>query len=193
MTALPTSSPPITPEEFLAMPDDEAIAYELVDGQLVERNMGAESSLIAARIIVLLGSFLEDRPLGSVFTSETTYQCFVDAPKKLRRADVSFVRKDRLPDGRVPKGQFRIAPDLAVEVISPGDKSEEVDAKTLEWLGAGVSLLWVVSPATRTVRIHRPRASAAEPISFLTVEDTLVGEEVLPGFSCSVAEIFQGI
>jgi len=84
-----------------------------------------------------------------------------------------------------------LASDLAVEVLSPGDSAYEVDQKLAEYLSAGVTLIWVVNPDTRTVRIHRPRNAQPGPISMLHESDTIDGEEVLPGFSCKVSEFFE--
>jgi Uma2 family endonuclease len=178
-----------TPEDLLAMKD--AVAYELVDGKLVKRHMGTESSEIAARILIMLGIFLGSHRVGRLFGSDASYQCFAGAPRKVRRADVGFVRFDRLPGGRAPKSHCPVAPDLAVEVVSPKDTGEEIESKVAEWVGAGVPLLWVVYPSTRTVRVHRPRTSPAGPVSDLKDADTLTGEEVLPGFSCKVSQIFD--
>jgi Uma2 family endonuclease len=179
-----------TPEDLAAMPDAEAVRFELVDGKLVERPMDAESSEIAAKILILLGFFLRDHPMGRLFGSDTSYQCFVDDPARVRRADVGFVRFDQLPNGKAPKGNIRAAPTLAVEVISPNDTADEVQAKVAEWLAAGVPLVWVVYPGTRTVRIHRPRSSPLGAVSDLTEADAISGEEVIPGFSCPVSEFF---
>ena len=189
--ATATSRPPVTPEALLSLPD--AVRYELVDGNLVRRNMGSESSLIALQIAYILGTFLRIYRLGLLFGSDSSYQCFADAPKKVRRADVGFVRFDRLPGGKAPKSHCRVAPDLAIEVVSPNDTAEEVDEKVVEWLDAGVLLVWVVSPGTRKVRVHRPRPAALGPISLLTEDETIGGEDVLPGFSCLVREFFENI
>jgi Uma2 family endonuclease len=178
-----------TPDDLLRMSD--AVNYELVDGSLVERQMGAESSAIAGAILSLLLVFVKSKRAGHVFTSECSYQCFADDPNKLRRADVSFIRMGRLPDEQVPKGQVRIAPDLAVEVLSPGDLAYEVEEKVAEYLAAGVKLVWVVSPNTRSVRIHRARDAKQGAVSALSESDRISGEEVLPGFECAVAEFFQ--
>jgi Uma2 family endonuclease len=78
-----------------------------------------------------------------------------------------------------------------VEVVSPNDTSEEVDEKVIEWLKAGVRLVWVVSPALKTVRIHRPRTAGNGSVSLLLAEDTITGEDVIPGFSAKVAEFFD--
>src|SRR5690242_9814853 len=116
-----SSLAPVTPDDLLKLPD--AVRYELVDGKLVQRNMGMESSEIAARLVLLIGMFLRDRALGRLFGADASYQCFPDAPEKVRKPDVSFIRFDRLPGGRAPKGHSKIPPDLAVEVVSPGDLS----------------------------------------------------------------------
>jgi Uma2 family endonuclease len=179
----------MTAEEYLRLPDSRA--YELVGEQLVERHTGAEASEIGARIIFLIGIFLRSHRLGRVFNSEASYQCYPDDPGKFRRPDVSFVRFDRLPDGQAPKGQIRVAPDLVVEVISPGDVAEDVEEKVNEYLGAGVPLICVVYPSTRTVRLHRPRSAPAGPISNLSGDDVITGENVLPGFTCPVREFFD--
>src|SRR2546421_322007 len=84
-----------TPEDLLSLRD--AVAFELVDGKLVKRHMGTESSEIALRIAILLGFFLRGSKVGRLFGSDASYQCFRGAPRKVRRADVGFVRFDRLP------------------------------------------------------------------------------------------------
>lgn len=185
--AIPGSYALITPEELLRMPD--GVDYELVDGKLVERNMGMESSEIAARILILIGIFLRDKRLGRLFGADASYQCFPD-PDKVRKPDVSFIRAERLLGDRILKGHCPIHPDLVVEVISPGDLAYEVEEKVAEYLAAGVPLVWVVNPPTRTVRIRRPRSSPQGIGSELAETDTITGEDVLPGFSCAVRDFF---
>jgi|SRR5579871_3059605 len=183
-----TPTAPITPEELLDRPDE--VNYELVDGRLVERHMGMESSKIAAKILYLLAAFLEVHQLGDVFTTDAGYQCFPDDPNKVRKPDVSFVRRGRFQNNRVPKGHCTIPPDLAVEVVSPGDNAYEIEEKVAEYLNAGVPLVWIVYPPTRTVVIRRQRNVTAGSDSHLTDADTISGEEVVPGFSCRVAQFF---
>jgi Uma2 family endonuclease len=179
----------ITPEQLLMLPD--AVNYELVDGCLVERHMGTESSIIAMAIGSLLRVFVKSRRLGYVGGADCSYQCFPDHPEKIRKPDVSFIRTGRLPGEAIPKGHARIAPDLAVEVLSPGDLAYEVEEKVAEYLAGGVRLVWVVSPNTRSVRIHRPKDAKAGPVSVLSESDTIDGEDVLPGFRSAVAEFFE--
>ena len=177
-----------TPDDLLRMED--AVNYELVDGKLVERHMGMEASAIAAQIVMLIGLFLRTSKQGRMFGAEASYQCFPNAPAKVRKPDVSVIRAGRLPNDRAPEGHCRIPPDLAVEVISPNDLAYEVEEKVAEYLQAGVPLVWIVNPPTRTVRIHRPKASAQGPVSELSGDDTITGENVIPGFSCKVSEFF---
>src|SRR5579885_3451928 len=178
------TKPCYTPEDLLRMPEGDL--YELVDGHLVERKMGARSSFIGGVLLGLLLRFLAQRPLGWAWPADCGYQCFPDAPNKVRKPDVSFLRFGRLPGDRLPPGHIPIPPDLAVEVISPNDLADEVDEKVEEYLGAGVRLAWVVHPQNRTVLIYRPNGS----VSGLRERDELDGEDVLPGFRCRVAEVF---
>ncbi|MBI3466935.1 MAG: Uma2 family endonuclease [Planctomycetes bacterium] len=172
------------PEDLLTMPDGDR--FELVAGNLVERNMGAKSSYVAGRTHVLLTEFCDSHRRGLAFPEGTSYQCFPDDSSKVRRADVSFIATGRLPNDEPPDGHILIAPDLAVEVVSPNDLAYEIDEKVEEFLAAGVRLVWVVNPATRTVRVHRPD----RPGITLRAEDELTGDDVLPGFRCRVQDLF---
>jgi Uma2 family endonuclease len=178
-----------TPEDLLNLPD--AVNYELANGNLVERHMGSESSAIAVAVTVALANFIRSHKLGHLFTTDCGYRCFPDDPDKVRKPDVSFVRSGRLPGNRPPEGYIQIAPDLVVEVLSPGDLAYEIDQKVAEYIAAGVHLVWVVNPRTRTVRIHRPDNSPNGPIGTAGEGDSISGETVLPGFECAVDEFFQ--
>jgi Uma2 family endonuclease len=175
-----------TPEDLLTMPDGNR--FELVNGHLVERNMGSESSWVGGRIFRLVTNFNEDQSLGWVWPADNGYQCFPLFPNLVRRPDVSFIRFGRLPGERPAQGHERIAPDLAVEVISPNDLAHEIDQKIEEYLQAGVKRIWVVYPETRTVHIHRPDGSDTR----LRENDELTGENILPGFRCRVGDFFPG-
>ncbi len=175
----------LTAEDLLAMPHEKD--FELVDGELVERKMGNESSFIAGNLFFLLASFVRPRRLGIVLPAEAGYQCFPDSADRVRKPDVSFVCSGRLPNNRPARGYDTIAPDLAVEVLSPRDLASEVDQKVEDYLQAGVRLVWVVNPDTRGVRVHRADGS----ITGLHEQDDLSGEEVIPGFLCPVAALFE--
>lgn len=175
-----------TPEDLLTIPGGER--YELVDGQLVEKSMGAESDWVSARIIRRIGNHVEQQALGDVFGTETGFQCFRHDRKQVRKPDGSFVATGRLPGTRIPKGHIRIAPDLAIEVISPNDSYSLIDTKIHEYLDAGVRLVWVINPDNRTVKVYRQ--DDRRPVE-LTDGDQLDGADVLPGFSCAVTDILQ--
>src|SRR5262245_19323125 len=114
-----------SPEELLSLADGHR--YELIDGQLVERKMGARASLIAAAIIHLLRQHARAQGLDLVFATDCGYQIFANNPGRVRFPDGSFIRRGRLPNDEPPAGHVRIAPDLVVEVVSPNDLAEEVE------------------------------------------------------------------
>lgn len=174
-----------TPEDLLTMPDGDR--YELVDGRLVERTMSTWSSYVAGKVYGRLDAYCQANWRGWVLPEGTSYECFPAAPEKVRRADVSFIRRERLSLGlATAEGHLPIFPDLAVEVLSPNDLAYEVDAKVREYLGAGVRLVWVVNPDAKTVKVHRLRGAG----TILGEHDELDGEDVLPGFRCRVGDLF---
>jgi Uma2 family endonuclease len=172
-----------TPEDLLAMPDGEG--YELVGGQLVERNMGAESSRVGTRLCSRLDRFSEEHGLGIVWGADNGYQCFPHDPGLVRRPDVSFIRSGRLPGDVAPKGWVKIPPDLAVEVVSPNDLVEALEEKLDDYRAVEVPLVWVIYPELRKVKVLRRDGSSSE----LRGDDELSGEDVIPGFRCPVREI----
>jgi Uma2 family endonuclease len=169
--------------EFALLPD--AKGCELVFGQLREKGMGAFSSEIAGWLMFLFYSRFDWRAHGRFFDSECGYQCWPDVdPDRVRKPDLSYVSKRRLP--HVPAGWITIAPDLAVEVLSKNDRSDEVDEKVAEYLDAGVKAIWVVDPSLKVVRVFRSNHSS----QVLTADQELRDDEILPGFHCQVAELF---
>jgi Uma2 family endonuclease len=175
----------LTVDDLLSMPDDKD--YELVNGELVERPMGNEASLIAGNLFFLLASFVRPRRMGVLLPAEAGYQCFRDSEDRVRKPDVSFICSGRLPGNRPARGYDTIPPDIAVEIISPRDVASDLDQKIEEYLRAGVRLVWIVNPDVHMVRIHRRDGT----ITGLHEDDELSGQDVLPGFLCKVAEIFE--
>lgn len=173
-----------TPEDLLSLPDDGK-TYELVAGQLVEKHVGGRSDWVSGRILRLLGSAGEDRGHGWVI-AETGYQCFPDDAAKVRKPDVSFIRRGRLPGERIPDGHIDVVPDLAVEVVSPNDTAYEIETKVGEYLAAGFPLVWVVYPQSRTLHVYRADGS----VERLREEETLTAPEWLPELRCAVADLF---
>lgn len=125
-----------TPEDLLALPD--AGRYELLDGYWVERNLGAKSSYIAARLLRLLGLVTDAQELGLLFGSDCGYQIFADDPSRVRYADGSFIRRGCLSGDTPPDGHCHIPPALAIEAVSPHDMAHAVEEKIEEWLSAGI-------------------------------------------------------
>jgi Uma2 family endonuclease len=176
-----------TPEDFLGLGDQRG--FELIDGRLKEKSMGMEASEITVNLATLLKIHVKANKLGHVFGSECSYQIFADHPNRVRKPDGSFVARGRFPEDKPFRGHSKVAPDLAFEVVSPNDLAEEVNEKVVEFLGAGVRLLWVVYPASRTIHVFRPKGGAA----LLLEADQLSGEDVVPGFSCRVADVFSDL
>jgi Uma2 family endonuclease len=175
----------VTPEELLAMPDGKH--YELIEGELKERNVSLLSSRVALRLGRRLDTYCEDHDLGWVLESECAYRCFSWKPRQVRRADVSFISRERLPsEGKWSDGYVTIPPDLAVEVVSPNDKVSELDENVEEYLRAGAKLVWVIHPEIRKLEVRRSDGSG----TWLRADDELSGEEVIPGFHCRVGDLF---
>jgi Uma2 family endonuclease len=104
----------------------------------------------------------------------------------VRRADVSFIRAERVTPERWPEGFCPLPPDLAVEVVSPTDRVDELDEKIKEYLQAGVKLIWVVHPVLRAVEVFR----GDQTVNWFWAEGELSGEDVIPGFRCRVGDLF---
>jgi Uma2 family endonuclease len=173
---------PVTPDDLLAMPDGDH--YELIDGTPKEKRKGARSSEIAGMLVTSLVTFVRRHRRGHVYGPKTGYRSFPN--NRVRKPDISFVVAGRLKDDKSPKGDIDIVPDLAVEVVSPIETYEEVAAKLMDYKSAQVKLIWVISPETKTVMVRRLDGTCAE----LNETGTLSGEDVLPGFTCPVAELF---
>jgi Uma2 family endonuclease len=182
---IPLETQLLAAEDLLDLPDSGA-GFELVDGRLVEQHMSVLSCLVAGRLCALLFAYCEANRLGWVFPQESEFQYDPDAPRKVRKPDTAFIRLDRLPQSELAAGFCHIVPDLAVEVISPHDKFDEVDTKVEEYLRLGVRLVWVVSLQTRQVYVHRLDGTMAK----VREDGELSGEDVVPGFRCRVRDIF---
>jgi Uma2 family endonuclease len=180
-------SKPITPAELLAMPDSKS--FELVDGELVERNVSVLSSIVEGNLFGRMYPYCQANQLGTVLTSSNGIQCFPDEPRKVRRPDISFVKRERMTAEHMLEGFLTIAPDLAVEVISPNDLATELNEKLEDYMAARIPLVWIIDPEVRTVVIHRVDGTMA----MLHAKDELSGEDIIPGFRCRVGELFPNL
>jgi Uma2 family endonuclease len=148
---------------------------------------GWQHCAICSNLHSLLGPHVLEKELGQLFIAEPGF-LIARNPDTVRVPDIAFVHKDHIP-GDLPRGAFWPgAPDLVVEVVSPGDTTGEVDDKVRMWLDAGVRMAWVVNPKWRNVTVYR----SATDIKVLTENDQLDGEDVVPGFQCAVRTLFRG-
>ena len=184
---VPAMSPPglLTADELLRthLPNKQV---ELVRGILVVREPpGYRHGDVTARITKALMDVVDARGLGRVLAAETGFKLSAD-PDTVRAPDVAFVSRERVPNP-APLGYPALAPDLVIEVLSPGDRPGETLAKVGDWLTAGSRLVWVVDPGRREARVYRQDGSEM----LLTESDVLNGEDVVPGFSCRLATILS--
>jgi Uma2 family endonuclease len=185
----PTAAPPapLTADDLLRLPTGMGQRYELVEGELKRMPpSGAAHGQVVSSMTAALFAHVRSQRAGAVFGAETGF-VLSRAPDTVRAPDVAFVAASRIPAEGLPPGFFLGAPDLAVEVVSPGDTAAEVQAKTQGYFDAGTRQVWLIYPDTRQVAVFR---SARESHIF-SAGDTLDGGELLPGFALPVAELFD--
>jgi len=158
---------------------------ELVDGVLIDKAVGFHESLLATQLVRSIGRFLDEHDLGLVLGADTQLRL---APGLVRLPDVSFFSWDRFPGRRLPTTAIAaLTPDLAVEVLSPGDTRREMARKLHEYFGGGCRLVWYVPYGERVVRVY------TDPDTFSTLRDheVLDGGDVLPGFALVLRDLFD--
>lgn len=174
----------VTADELLAMPDD-GVLCELVNGELTGTPLlGEEHGVIAAEILIRLGSHVVAHGLGTVYARAGFH--ISAAPDTVLAPDAAFVSRERIEQVAISRGYRTGAPDLAVEVVSPGDSFVEVEAKVARWLSAGCRMVIVVNPARRAATVYRSR----DDIALLTEGDVLDGGDVVPGWTLPLRELF---
>ncbi len=170
--------------------DEDRKGYELIHGTWVEKTtMGLEASWVTNLLLEAITTHVRRAGLGTVAGPEGGYQLFTHLPKLIRKPDVSFVANGRFPNNVLPRGNAKLAPDFAAEVVSPNDECEALEQKIDEYLRAGVRLVWVVYPNTHVVYVYRPDGTAARKAA----AESLDGEAVLPGLTVPVADLFIGM
>ena len=176
-----------TAGELLNLPDD-GCRYELLRGELKRMSpAGNRHGRLAANVMISLGVHVRANGLGAVYAAETGYQLASD-PDHVRAPDVSFIGRERLERTGETDGYWPGAPDLAVEVVSPGDRRAEVEEKVRDWLDAGAGMVLVVDfHRGRTVQVHRPPSRVVD----LTEGDVVDGGNVVPGWRLPVSELFD--
>ena len=169
----------MTLQQFLA---NDLESYEYMKGELVPMsNPTVEHGIISGNVVTLLNNHVRQHQLGRVVTAETTFQIGQSG----RKPDVAFISKERIPQD--VRQASPVPPDLAIEVVSPTDALYDVLEKVSEYLDAGTKMVWVIEPVLKTVTVYRSPTN----IKVMTRNETLMGEDVVKGFECSVAEIFE--
>jgi Uma2 family endonuclease len=158
---------------------------ELVNGILVAKTMGLYESQVAVALGYFLHVYLESHPIGVVAGEDGPYRLM---PANVRKPDVSLILLDRFPNRRIPRSKvLPLAPDLAVEVLSEGNTTAEMELKLQEYFAAGVRLVWYIEPDARSIRVF----TAADSCEEIRADGTLRGGDVLPGFELSLMRLFD--
>jgi Uma2 family endonuclease len=181
----------LTVDDLLRVPEPD-LPHELRRGvlRLVTPASSAHGA-VSARLLAALAQHVYTHDLGTLFTAEAGFLLERD-PDTLLCPDIAFVAKERLRAAGLEARFLEIAPDLAVEVLSPSERPAAVRAKIADYLRLGVRAVWVVDPARRTVRIHS-RMGRRTSEALLAEDDTLDGGEVVPGCRCRIAELFADL
>jgi Uma2 family endonuclease len=175
----------VTADELLHMPDD-GFRYELVQGELRQMNpAGNVHGRVTMSFAWRLAQHVDEHRLGTVYAAETGFRLSSD-PDTVRAPDVAFVRRASVEVVGEVEGFWPAAPDLAVEVISPGDSYSEVEEKVFAWLDAGSKMVVVINPQQRSATVYK----SPTEITVLAEADVLAGGDIVPGFELEVREIF---
>lgn len=187
-TEIKTEQPIWTDEAFMALPQD-GHRYEIINGELIEMgNSGALHGYVSSNLMILLGAYIRTHKLGVMFDSSTAFKMKNGNKRSL---DISFFAKERLQGlTQLPTGFLEGAPDLAIEILSPGNTVEEMHNKLVEYFENGTRLAWIIHPIETYILVYH---SAQEPTRLVKSADTLEGEDVIPGFTLPMVELFQNL
>lgn len=182
----PIQTKRLTADDLLRL-YSEGVRGELIRGELCQTMpAGQEHGEIVVNLAFLLATYVKPRKLGRLAASDSGVWLERD-PDTVREPDIAYFSAEKMPLGTRVTGYAEVVPNLVVEVVSPNNSLREVNDKALMWLSYGVSLVWVVNPDTRSVDVYR----AGRAASTLTENDTLDGLDALPGFTCTVHEVFD--
>ena len=184
-TQVQTQSRLLTAEDLWEM--DESERVELIRGELITMApAGGTHGKFGMNVGSLLWIHVRETGSGTVFSSDTGFVLSRD-PDVVVSPDIAYVSRDRMPPEAEQSGFMPLAPDLAIEIVSPSDRSADVQAKVLEYLRAGTLLVLVIHPRPRTVTAYAPNDTAR----IYRETDEIDLSDVVPGFRLRVAEIFQ--
>jgi Uma2 family endonuclease len=174
-----------TEKDLLTLVERDKRLCELIDGTLVEKPVGYEESHIAIMLAMHLLNWVRPRKLGVVTGADGTLRV---APNRIRLPDVAFVSAARLAPLPRPWRVPHLSPDLAVEVLSETNTKKEMTQKLDEYFEGGTRLVWIIDPKKKTVAIY---VTPDKPSNILSESDVLDGDDVLPGFTLQVKELFE--
>ncbi|MBY0233103.1 MAG: Uma2 family endonuclease [Gemmataceae bacterium] len=173
-----------TEESYLEVMKRKIGLFELIDGTLVEKAMGSKSSYATFDLIGFLAAYLRVHDIAFGFAPDL----MVRLGSQIRLPDISICLKSRFPGGKMPEGNIMPAgPDLAIEVMSDSNTAEEMARKRGECFAGGTRLFWEVEPGLRLVRVF----TTAEAYTVVSIDGTLEGEPVLPGFRLPLRDLFR--
>jgi Uma2 family endonuclease len=176
----------MTADELFDLPDD-GLVYELDEGKLICMTpSGPYSSVVAANLHLAVGWFVREHRLGICGVSEGGFK-LASNPDTVRAPDVWFVQNERVPPEGLPRSFWALAPDLAIEVLSPTDRYTQVMRKMRDYLNTGVRLIWAIDPEARTAMVFRPGVAPR----FIDEDGVLDGEEVLPGLTVKLGDVLM--
>ena len=175
-----------TEADLLRLVERDKRLCELIDDTLVEKPVGFWEDRIAMNLVLRLGPYVESTGAGIVAGAAATLR--MASSDRIRLPDVSFISSARLPKTLAPVPT--VAPDLAVEVLSESNTFAEMEQKRKEYFESGTHLAWFIDPPTRTVAVYH---APGEPTRVLHEGDSLDGEQVVPGFSMPVADLFRNV
>jgi Uma2 family endonuclease len=173
----------LTPEDVERASERDGKRYELIEGELKEKIVGTEAIFIASQIAARFNAAFY--PAHGFAAVEAMVYCF-DRPNHGRKPDVVYVKLDRLPNRTIPRGDLKFAPDVVMEVLSPGNSGIEVEDKLDEYLVAGIPLVWIVNPDRRTIRVYRNDGTT----HLFRGQEVIENEPLLPGFRLTISEVF---
>ncbi len=185
MSVASRETPVVTADELFRLTGDHR-RYALVRGELLRMTpAGFAHGAVVANLTAPLAQHVKAHRRGIVCGAETGFVLARD-PDTVLAPDAAFVRRERIPAAGAPATFWNGAPDLAVEVVSPGDTRPQVASKVDAWLAAGARVVWVADPRDESVTVHQGDRAPQR----LTAADTLNGAPLLPGFRLRVADVF---
>jgi Uma2 family endonuclease len=173
--------------DYVHLPENAGRRLELVNGEILEMvPTGGEHGEITFDFSLMIGNFVKKNKLGRLTAAETGYILGIrpDGKPDVRAPDIGFVSLERAPEP-FESQYIPLIPDLAVEVVSPGDKAKDIREKIQDYLLAGIRLIWVLYPSIKTITVYY-RGTVRD----LSQNDILSGEDVLPGFEAKISDIF---